>query len=233
MQIPKNHGGKINYTVGQKVRRINLDGTVTSTEFQILSAHSNRHGLVDMMDTVTNEVVQVHNSRIMPTDYKDEALVVAVADKYFVICTNCGDSVLYVGEIGSHSCQKCTKTSELKWLCPKPIGVIPKPKVKRVKKTSLKMDVQKLLSLEHCELWWRTMVFDHPEVDAKTYMLIYSHDSVVRKLCFNTYNGMLGKKAKELPIEGFLAGTGTGWYLTTAEKVQKELENGKYIRIVK
>lgn len=65
-------------------------------------------------------------------------------------------------------------------------------------------------------------------------MLLYTGDSP-RKLCFNTYNGALGKKASALPLEEFTAGTvGKGskkepWFnVTDLDKTRAKLTKDGY-----
>lgn len=54
------------------------------------------------------------------------------------------------------------------------------------------------------ELWTkRSVKFDHVEVDVQAHALLFTGENP-RKLCFNTYDGALGKKASSLPIEEFV-----------------------------
>lgn len=56
-----------------------------------------------------------------------------------------------------------------------------------------------------CTLWTKNGVkFDHANVDVKSHALIIDGDSP-RKYCFNTYDGSLGKKAKDLMVTEFVA----------------------------
>lgn len=55
-----------------------------------------------------------------------------------------------------------------------------------------------------CDLWTKNGVkFDHANVDVKSHALIIG-GSNPRKYCFNTYDGSLGKKAKDLMVAEFL-----------------------------
>ena len=47
------------------------------------------------------------------------------------------------------------------------------------------------------EVWVKDSInFDHPKIQVKTIAILL--DGPLRKLCFNTYDGTLGKKAKDL-----------------------------------
>jgi hypothetical protein len=232
MTPARNHGGRIDFTVGQEVYRINLDGTVTQEKYTIVEPRSDRHGLIGVRDHNSEMILRVHNSRIIPTDLNGEALVVEVADKYYVICSNCGTSTGYVDGNDAFVCSSCQKQSQFRWMCQRPIGKIIKPQIKKAaKKESLVVDISAIKSLANCELWAKKMAFDHPSIDARSYLLVFNDGTDVRKLCFNTYNGKLGKKAKPLPIDGFLSGEGQGWYKTTVKNVQRDITNGKYERL--
>ena len=79
-------------------------------------------------------------------------------------------------------------------------------KAKRPAQTERKaVCLETLANLENCELWTKSDVkFDHVNVDVKSHALIFTGDNP-RKYCFNTYDGSLGKKAKDLMITEFLA----------------------------
>lgn len=227
----KNHGGRVQFTVGQEVFRINLDGTATKEKYTIVEPRSDRHGLIGLKDPSTELVIRVHNSRVVPTDFTGEALVVEVADRYYVICSHCGNSAAYIDGQDQYACPSCSKTSNYRWACQKPIGKVIKAPLKRVKKEPIVADIDSLKMLEYCTIWTKKMPFDHPGIDARSYVLVYDDGESVRKLCFNTYNGKLGKKAKPLPVEDFIAGKGSGWYASTRDEMHKDLQNGKYSRI--
>jgi len=66
-------------------------------------------------------------------------------------------------------------------------------------KVAVNIDSLKLLG----ELYTRKQLrFNHPGMDVKAHVLLIVDDNP-RKLCFNTYNGTLGKKGNDLPTEAF------------------------------
>lgn len=66
------------------------------------------------------------------------------------------------------------------------------------------INLAELAQKPHLELWTkRSVKFDHVEVDVQAHALLFIGDNP-RKLCFNTYDGALGKKATSLPIDAFI-----------------------------
>ncbi len=89
----------------------------------------------------------------------------------------------------------------------------PKPKPEKVKepkepkavKEPIVVDLTAIAKHKGVELWTKKNVkFDHERIDVQAHVLLFTGDNP-RKLCFNTYNGALGKKAPELPVTEFLA----------------------------
>ncbi len=89
-----------------------------------------------------------------------------------------------------------------------------------------------------CELWCKPQLhFDHATFDVRAYVLLA--DDPARKLCFNTYNGKLGrdKDLSDLHLEDFKdAKQATGkkaWYLLRdpLDTVRKSLEKSGYRRV--
>lgn len=80
------------------------------------------------------------------------------------------------------------------------------PREPKAVKEPIMVDTHALAKLKHCELWTKKNVkFDHERIDVQAHVLLFTGENP-RKLCFNTYNGALGKKASELPIAAFTAG---------------------------
>jgi hypothetical protein len=72
----------------------------------------------------------------------------------------------------------------------------------------VKVDFDALKALPNCELWTKKNVkFDHVDVDVQAHALLYVEGDAPRKLCFNTYDGVLGKKSPPLPTAEFTADT--------------------------
>ena len=104
----------------------------------------------------------------------------------------------------------------------------PKPKV-----VPVTVDLKSLAALDDCELWTKKQIkFDHSDWDVAAHVLLFT-GSHPRKLCFNTYNGTLGKKATALPIDEFVANRKSGgkapWFkVEDLEKVREKLRRQEY-----
>ncbi len=224
-----NHGGRVNYVVGERVIILNPDGTLSNEIYSIAESRSDRRGSVGLIHPITKTVVRVHNRRIMPPEVADKIVVIEVADKYYALCGKCGHRESYADGQPEYACPKCLHKSDYHWLSERPLTQISKPAPKRNKKVAIKVNMDELINLPDCELWSKKMIFDHPEIDARTNVLVCLVGTP-RKLVFNTYDGKLGKKANALPLDDFLAAVGTGWYKVNPTTYQRDLQNGGYSR---
>lgn len=117
----------------------------------------------------------------------------------------------------------------------------PKPKVEKAPKEPkavkepVAVDLAALAKHKHVELWTKKNVkFDHERIDVQAHTMLFTGDEP-RKLCFNTYNGALGKRAPELPVEAFLSGTSPKgskkdpWFpVANLDKTRTQLTNDGY-----
>jgi hypothetical protein len=74
--------------------------------------------------------------------------------------------------------------------------------------------------------------FDHERIDVRAHVLLCIDDNP-RKMCFNTYNGQLGKDKKSPDFDGFCAGAdGKNFYkVACVVKEQKKLLKQGYEKI--
>ena len=204
-----NTGGRVDFSVDENVRIIDVDGRVTQKDYAICQARSDRRGQLQLIHRSTGKIRKVHHRRILPHDYQDGmAVVLETNNRYYALCPLCG----FGEEISNHEHCDCKKCGELQlyWLSNKPdIIKKSKPRISKVPSMPSKptvIDLYKLSKIEKCELWTKKNVsFDHERIDVRSHILIYNDEENPRKYCFNTYNGTLGKKAKKLHIEEFIA----------------------------
>jgi len=96
------------------------------------------------------------------------------------------------------------------------------------------VDVDHLASLG--ELYTRKQLrFNHPDMDVKAHVLLIVDDNP-RKLCFNTYNGTLGKRGNSLPIDAFQndempEGKRLWFHVKNVDKQRQKLSKDGYERI--
>jgi hypothetical protein len=179
--------------------------------------------------------LKVHFRRVLPLSVEGKAPVIESGDKYRTICPSCNCVAEVVGRSDTTTCSNCEESFQLYWLGTKPMNVEelvnteetetklkaeskpkaeakpkaePKPRAARQTAREVqKVDFAAIVSLPDCELWTKSGVkFDHVDIDVQSHALLYIGDSP-RKLCFNTYDGALGKKASDLPLEQFQSDT--------------------------
>ena len=221
-----NTGGRIVFESGSKVRYLTIDGKVSSDVYVIHSedhanARSDRRGLITLKHETNSKLLQVHARRILPLSIGGKSPVICSNDKYRVICQTCGfisdfidrphDDMIYC-VCGSHiylhwtnekpiskrkSPQELTMTENTE-----SVSSEDSPKVARaVKQEVPKINLDELAGRPNCELWTRCNIrFDHVGIDVKAHILLHTEGLTARKLCFNTYDGTLGKRSKGLSL---------------------------------
>ncbi len=188
--------------------------------------------LTDDGDKKTPRVVRVHHRRILPFSMDGKAVVIESQDRHWCLCPDDGAIIEVSPGDTEMNCPKCSRTFTLHWIGVKPMAdatktkaekepktpkaekaekAAPKakaekpPKEPKVTKEPVLVDLDALAKNKHVELWTKKNVkFDHERIDVKAHVLLFTGEDP-RKLCFNTYNGAMGKKAQELPVEAFLA----------------------------
>ena len=243
-RVMDNTGGRIHFVEGSAVRIIDSLGRVSKEEYQVKSSRSDRKGQV--LVQCQGAEVKVHYKRVIPVESTDKAICVESAGKNVASCPDCS----YIAEVGSNYeefvCPDHGPKSIL-WVGIKPmVSKQQKPKkvkvtvnkvIKRkedqkgMKKASINLD--DLAKLADCELYTlKNVEFDHARVEVNSHTLLYTGQNP-RKLCFNTYNGNLGKKSAELPIAEFLADKSENkrWYaVKDLQKAREQLEKNGYER---
>lgn len=225
-------GGRMSFDSDEHVRILTVDGHISNAQYSVVIGRANRRGHVTLQEIGTTRQIKVTQRRVLVNCAEDGAFVVASGDKFRAVCPQC----TYVAEINpSHDAFECPThgTINVQWrkgerpLVSATASAKPPKKAKTAEKKppvkkqaqpareQIIVDLQHLAGLEGCELWTKSNVrFDHAMVDVRAHTLICINGNV-RKLCFNTYDGTLGKRGTALPIDEFLADTDTEkkrWY---------------------
>jgi len=195
---------------------------------------ADRKGLVLVKSTVDKKELRIQSRRILPVSVGNRVPVIESGNKYRVVCNKCQHVLEVTGSIEEITCPKCSTALPLFWIgdrpmkdsattdttghavhnVPKTKSSNPKPQANKMDKPqtvlkketqpSPKVDLASLAHKPHLELWTKKSVkFDHVEVDVQAHALIFSGNNP-RKLCFNTYDGALGKKSTSLPVDAFI-----------------------------
>lgn len=214
-----NTGGRVNFEKGLRVRVLTLEGKISETVYTVEQERSDRKGHILLQEEGKNRATKIHHRRIIPMAAEGSACVI-VADKPTGICPTCGQDKEMSASDTTMYCESCDKHYQLYWIGAKPMAddtattttkeatASTEPqttKAERTAKEPEKVDLCELAKTEGCELWNKTVKFDHARISATSHVLILTKSDPARKLCFNLYNGTLGRRGKPLPLENFLA----------------------------
>ena len=206
-----NTGGRAHFSVGEIVRVIEPDGKVTGLDYIIDQDRSDRRGQLQIIHKESGRIKKTHHRRILSSDYHDGmAVVLESNNRFFALCPKCGDSE-EITNGDSWVCNNCGEF-ELHWLSNRP-DTIKQVKARNLKAPSMTtraptIDLESIARLPNIELWTKKNIqFDHERIDVRAHVLIFDDGQQLRKYCFNTYNGTLGKKQKKLYVEEFIANT--------------------------
>lgn len=238
-----NTGGRINLQEGSSVRIVDEYGKASSDIYLVRSGRSDRKGHAIL--ELNGVQKKVHYKRILSVDSLGKAIAIELNGRYSAICPECQ----LVRELESNADNfQCMKhgTKGIVWLGVKPTTSKPQKQrqVKAVKQViklkesqnkmkAVPINLAELAKLKDCELYsLRNVKFDHARVEVNANTLLFVGENP-RKLCFNTYNGNLGKKASELPIAEFLAGKeDKRWYpVKDLAKAREALEKAGYEKL--
>lgn len=260
--LDANSGGRVRFTLGAEVRYVEMSGEISRGVYLIDQERSDRKGHISLKEKDGTRVVRVHHRRILPVDMDGKAVVIESQDKLWAPCPEDGAAVEVSPGDTQMICPKCSKTFTLHWMGVKPMAdtktkepkaekepkapkaekaekAAPKekaPKPEKAPKEPIMVDMSALTKLKGCELWTKKNIkFDHERIDVQAHVLLFTAESP-RKLCFNTYNGALGKKARELPIDQFVANEAikgakkdTPWFpVPDLEKARQKLQKDGY-----
>lgn len=96
-----------------------------------------------------------------------------------------------------------------------------------------KFDIQGLKDRANCVVYTKKNIrFDHERIDVQAHVLLCLDDNP-RKMCFNTYNGQLGKDKKSPDFDGFCANAASKTFYKVAcvDKEIKKLVKQGYEKI--
>ncbi len=239
MKSLQNSGGRVSYTIGEPVKILNVDGTISQEHYSVNQEKSDRNGIILLVNSRGQEF-KVSFRRIIPVDVKAQACVLEAGDKYKIVCPFCRNTEVVKHRDNTHTCNKCNETSECYWLTTKPIAINMKAiqkKEKTVKEVpaQTEIDFKTLVSIEGIKLYTkRNVTFDHPKVNVQAHVIICTLTDPPRKLCFNSYNGTLGKKQAELPIKELMNGGESSKFfeVKNLEATEKQLLRNGYEEVL-
>lgn len=183
-----------------KVRLLTFDHKPSTDEYVAISKPSIR-GMVSLRNVRTGEIITAQKRRILPLDTAGKAIAACNSNKTTIVCPtpNC-ILELQIQEGGQTA--RCPEHGEFP-IYPYNVNSLPlqstTTKVTRKEKSmpNVQVDLQEVK--KYGTLYVRRADFNHTSYDVRSYVLVA--DNPPRKLCFNTYNGSLGKKSKDFVAE--------------------------------
>jgi hypothetical protein len=136
--------------------------------------------------------LRVHKERMLPEDSSGKTVAVAIGGKLKTACPTCA-RLLNVdrnrAECPVHGKLQITSHEHLN----NPDNSSTVQQEKQMSKTDTITTVDFTVVAQYGELWTKQQLkFSDPRTDVQSHVLLADNPS--RKLCFNTYNGALGKK---------------------------------------
>lgn len=253
----ENIGGRQTFTLNTKVRYIEISGRISKDVYLIShgssdekgqSVRSDRKGHITLAREDGSRQIKVHFRRILPLDMDGKAPVIQSGDKFRVICPTCEFTTEVNTQEDKFDCPTCGQF-QLYWIGEKPMTEVKekatKPKAEKAEKPAKPakpaakqpiVNFDELKKMQGCELWTKENVkFDHVGINVRAHALLCV-EGEPRKLCFNTYDGALGKKAGDLPVEAFIKDEAVdgkkAWFaVKDLDKARAKLTKDGYVKI--
>lgn len=201
------------------VRVLLTDGTVSNKTYRVLQSKPDRKGLILLLENDSDRQIKVNQRRVLDNVNEGESFAIQLGDKFRAKCPHCTythEIVEYIESIN------CPVHGLIKLVWKNGVNIMSataetKPeKAEKVEKVPVKVDFSALLENGFCEIYTKKNVqFDHEKVDVRAHVMLYTGEDP-RKMCFNTYDGSLGRRSKSLPFDAFFANTAVDnkrhWY---------------------
>lgn len=243
-------GGRMTFTHNQEVRILTLDGRVSTEQYRIDTEKADRRGHITLIENGTSRQIKVNQRRVLVNSTTGEVLVIQTGDKFRAVCPKCShvaevtpnDDIMECPTHGRHQLhwkkgeRPMAETTAQKTKKPAPAKAAAKPspekKAKAATRDIITVDLDAIRKLKGCELWTKKVRFDHEKIDVQAHVLLSIDATHPRKLCFNTYDGTLGKKGEPLPLEAFCQNKGgdkKAWFpITDLEQTRSKLTKSGY-----
>lgn len=247
--------GRMTFERNERVRILTLEGHISQEEYVVEIERADRKGHIALYEVGTDRKVKVNQRRVLQNCNDGDAFVVEVGDKHRAVCPKCS----YVAEVtpsdDSITCPDHGET-QLQWrkgerpmadaaattekqeteapTASPEVKAKPTPAKKdKPTREPIVIDFENLKKNPDFELWTKKSVqFDHEKIDVQAHVLLFTGDNP-RKLCFNTYDGTLGKKGRPLPTNEFVKDEEVdgkkSWYaVKDVEKAKAKLTKDGY-----
>jgi len=184
------------------VRLLSLDGLVSQETFEVIEPADRRNHV--MLESSDGTRVKAHKERILPGDALGKAPAIFHSGKYVGFCPKCATQLEVIKNhvtcpthgqfpIVTHETKPKLTTKKQ----PKRAPAQRKQKMSKENSQPPVVDLDDIVKFG-TELWTKLQLkFDHAKIDVQAHVLVA--ENPLRKLCFNTYDGTLGKKKMKDP----------------------------------
>jgi hypothetical protein len=170
------------------------NGDVSSDTYEIVGPADRKNCVFVSATDGANKGKQlrVHKERILPENALGKSVAVVIGGKLKTVCPTCSRFLIVdknIAECPVHGRIKITSHEHLN--NPDSTSIVQQET--KMSKTDTITMVDFTVVAQYGELWTKQQLkFSDPHTDVQSHVLLADNPS--RKLCFNTYNGALGKK---------------------------------------
>ena len=184
-----------------KVQIVSPDGFISPEHYET-DGVADRKNIVTVLDS-SAKPTRVHKHRLVPASDADRYAAVKAGNRLKAVCPNCGRHLEIIDQKATcpiHGTKDVISNAQLQASATERTKE-PDDMTAKAESSIPQVDLAKVAEYGD-ELWTNpNLKFSDPKTDAKAHALLsVTTEGVVRKLCFNTYNGTLGKRKGD-PVE--------------------------------
>ena len=184
-----------------QVRLMTPEGGVSSGLYEIVGP-ADRKNCIYVSDN-TGKQLRVHKERVLPSDAAGKLVAVNHGGKFKAACPACSRILMVEKNIAECPVHGKLQITSHEHLNPDDDTSATQQEKHMSKTDAITMVDFTVVATYGVELWTKQQLkFSDPRTDVQSHVLLA--DNPARKLCFNTYNGALGKK-KSNTEDTFLA----------------------------
>ena len=177
-----------------RVQLVNPDGFISEDSYET-DGEADRKNIVNVLDS-SGKAQRVHKRRLVPASDTDRYAAVKAGNRLKAICPHCGRHLDIIDRKATcpiHGQKDVVSNEDLHNDTTKPMRENKEMEMSTKQQESIPVVDIALVATFGTELWTNNnLKFSDPKTDAKAHALLA--ENPLRKLCFNTYNGTLGKR---------------------------------------
>jgi len=186
-----------------QARLMTPEGGVSEELYEIVGPVDRKHCVTAIGQDSTKK--RLHKERLLPVNSLGKLVAVTHNGKLKAACPDCFRPLVVVGgfaECPIHGKKPITSHEHPNGVDNQVAAVPEREPTMAKNETAAAIDLAQVTNFG-CELWTKPQLkFSDPRTDVQSHVLLA--DNPPRKLCFNTYNGTLGKRKKSKTDDNFL-----------------------------